>query len=309
MNIDDPKLTAFALGELDEPERSAIEGQVAQSPEAQRYVDEMQNLARALKDEFAAEIQNSVANGSPRDESVQMADLRPVDERRATTWLQRRSLSDIHDDPWFWSIGRPLAVAAIVSILAILSAILIISRSRHDSIASPPTDYTSIEGEQIPPGEIGLESIGPEQVSNPWSGEAVRRIDHVVIGELVVENSGASEVRIIETVNDAYRVQHLKERLTVPVLSRQPETRPTGRIYTLMFVDRGGRIVAGTNFYWVTNFGFVLRPLQSAYESAGRYFVGGNAILPGDWKSNVNYRDYAIPFADWQDCIGYAPGV
>src|SRR6202162_2494852 len=298
MNIDDPKLTAFALGELDKPERSAIESQVAQSPEAQRYVDEMRKLARALKDEFAAEIQNSVATG-----------LRPVDERRAATWLHRRNLSDIHDDPWFWSIGRPLAVAASLSILAILSAVLITSRSRHDSIASPPTDYTSIEGEQTPPSEIGLESIGPEQVSNPWSGEAIRRIDHVVIGELVGENSGAGEVRIIETVNDAYRVQRLKERLTVPALSRQPETQPTDRTYTLMFVDRGGRIVAGTNFYWVANFGFVLPPLQSAYESAGRYFVGGDAILPGDWKSNVNYRDYAIPFVDWQDCIGYAPGV
>ena len=40
MNLDDPKLTAFALNELDEPERSQVAQAIAESPEAQRAVDE-----------------------------------------------------------------------------------------------------------------------------------------------------------------------------------------------------------------------------------------------------------------------------
>src|SRR5947208_2042362 len=88
MNIDDPKLTAFALDELDEPEKSTIAREVAESPEAQRAVDETRELARALKNEFAAE----------------MANEKPI---AATA---RRNLSDIRDDPWFWGIGRPPAV-------------------------------------------------------------------------------------------------------------------------------------------------------------------------------------------------------
>jgi hypothetical protein len=40
MNIDDPKVTAFALDELDEPERSTIAREIAALPEAQRAVDE-----------------------------------------------------------------------------------------------------------------------------------------------------------------------------------------------------------------------------------------------------------------------------
>ena len=87
MNIDDPKLTAFALDELDEPERSTIAREVAQSPEAQRVIDETRDLARALKNEFAAEL-----NNEPKP---------PL------------SLSDIQDDPWFWGIGRPLAIAGL----------------------------------------------------------------------------------------------------------------------------------------------------------------------------------------------------
>ncbi len=49
MNLDDPKLTAYALGELEEPERSAIARAIADSPEAQRVVLETQQVAQALR--------------------------------------------------------------------------------------------------------------------------------------------------------------------------------------------------------------------------------------------------------------------
>ena len=55
MNIDDPKLTSYALDELDEAERAAILEEVATSPEVQREVQETQTMARLLRKEFAAE--------------------------------------------------------------------------------------------------------------------------------------------------------------------------------------------------------------------------------------------------------------
>ncbi len=61
MNIDDPKLTAFALGELDEAEESRIARAVTESPEAQRLVDEMRELSAALKNEFASELKSEKA--------------------------------------------------------------------------------------------------------------------------------------------------------------------------------------------------------------------------------------------------------
>ena len=39
MNVDDPKLTAYALDELDEAERSAIARATADSPEMQRFIN------------------------------------------------------------------------------------------------------------------------------------------------------------------------------------------------------------------------------------------------------------------------------
>ena len=94
MNIDDPKLTAYALDELDEAERVAIAHEVAASPEAQREVQERQTMARLLRKDFAAELNKKA----------------PL----------RVNLSDIRDDPWFWSIARPLAIAAVLAVFAVI---------------------------------------------------------------------------------------------------------------------------------------------------------------------------------------------
>src|SRR6266487_3438937 len=45
MNIDDPKLTAYALDELDEAERVAITHEVAASPEAQCGIEQVSSTS------------------------------------------------------------------------------------------------------------------------------------------------------------------------------------------------------------------------------------------------------------------------
>ena len=126
MNIDDPKLTAFALDELDEPERSAVARAVAESVAAQQLVGEIRKLSDVIKNEFAAETQTNVvtALGSP-------------EEPRTATGLQPQSLSDIRDDPWFWSIGRPLAIAAILAIFGIIAGVTFWPRQNSTRFAGP----------------------------------------------------------------------------------------------------------------------------------------------------------------------------
>jgi len=104
MNIDDPKLTAFALDELEEPEKSTTARAVAESPEAQRFVDDTRNLADALKNEFASQLKTEKATPA--------------------------NLIDIRGDPWFWSIARPLAIAAVLALLAVISGVTVFSLKR-----------------------------------------------------------------------------------------------------------------------------------------------------------------------------------
>jgi hypothetical protein len=97
MNLDDPRLTAYALDELDETERQAIAREIKASPEAQREIQETQTMARLLRAGFAAELEHPAAT-------------KPISA----------NLSDIRDDPWFWTRARPLAIAAVLAVFAVI---------------------------------------------------------------------------------------------------------------------------------------------------------------------------------------------
>src|SRR5207244_4711919 len=113
MNIDDPKLTAYVLDELDEPERSAIARATAHSPEVQRFVEETQDLAGALRSQYRIELQRELIAGG--------------------------KLTAIHGDA-FWSKAGPLAIAALLAVLAVVGAVVF---SSHQSRISALTESSS----------------------------------------------------------------------------------------------------------------------------------------------------------------------
>ena len=134
MNIDDPKLTAYALDELDEAERAAIANEVAASPEAQREIQETQTMARLLRKDFAAELS--------KEPSL------------------RANLSDIRDDPWFWSVARPLAVAAAIAVFAVIGLAIFGSYKLHQNeIAQASRGPTNLP--LAAPSEIEAETAPP----------------------------------------------------------------------------------------------------------------------------------------------------
>jgi len=140
MNIDDPKLTAFALGELEEPEKSTIARAVAESPEAQRFVDETRELAAALSNEFASELKTEAAEPA--------------------------NLIDIRDDPWFWSIARPLAIAAVLALLAAVSGVAVFSL-RRESGRVAQAEAIRLPAVQPNPAEVEGELQIPMEVPPP----------------------------------------------------------------------------------------------------------------------------------------------
>jgi hypothetical protein len=107
MNIDDPKLTAYALDELDERERSTIARATADSPEVQRFVSETQELARVLRSQYRLELQRKL--------------------------IAPEKLTAIQGDA-FWSRTGPLAIAALIAVLAVVGAVMF---SNYESRISP----------------------------------------------------------------------------------------------------------------------------------------------------------------------------
>jgi hypothetical protein len=152
MNIDNPKLTAYALDELDEAERAAITHEAAASPEAQREVEETQTMARLLRKEFAAEAEQ----------------LRHRENTDATKAPLSANLSDIRDDPWFWTRARPVAIAAVFAIFAVIGlAIFGSNKLREKEIAQADQRSTT-----IPPRSRAVEAE-VEDAQNPIASYAI----------------------------------------------------------------------------------------------------------------------------------------
>jgi len=101
INLDDPNLTAFALGELSGAEHAAMEQAVSSSAEAQAFVAETQQLAGLLKSEYAADRQ------LPPEPSQNI--IRMEEQRRLWSPVQWGSLAAV------------LAIFAVLGVLAVSS--------------------------------------------------------------------------------------------------------------------------------------------------------------------------------------------
>ena len=99
INLDDPNLTAFALGELSGAEHAAMEEAVASSAEAQAFVAETQQFSRLLKSEYAADQQQQ----PERSPNI----IRMEEQRRLWSSTQ------------WGSLAAALAIFAVVGALAV----------------------------------------------------------------------------------------------------------------------------------------------------------------------------------------------
>ena len=94
VNLDDPNLTAFALGELDPDEHAKMAKAIADSPEAQSYVAETQQFARLLRAEYEAERQQP--GDAVREKRREFTNVVWTEEqRRSSTRYQWGSLAAV----------------------------------------------------------------------------------------------------------------------------------------------------------------------------------------------------------------------
>ena len=142
MNVDDPKLTAYALDELDEPERLAIARATADSPEVQRFVAETQELARVLRSQYQLELQRG--------------------------WGAPGKLTAIQGDA-FWSRTGPLAIAALIAVLAVVGAVMFSNYESHISPISRSNLPRHLAGNRVQPNQFA--PVEAEDAARPGQNE------------------------------------------------------------------------------------------------------------------------------------------
>jgi Ca-activated chloride channel family protein len=114
VNLDDPNLTAFALGELSADDHAKMAEAVADSPEAQSYVAETQQFARLLRAEYETDRQQPAA----RSPFI----VRMEEERRAS---------------WRYQWG---SLAAALAIFAVIAAAAFTTIQRSGTLSKRLTD-------------------------------------------------------------------------------------------------------------------------------------------------------------------------
>lgn len=117
LNLDESKLTAYVLGELDADERVRVEAFLAANPEARKWVEELRQTAGVLEQELLSEPCPELTTQQTR------AIDRNLAARRAD-----RSQAERTGRPWFRL--RLIELLVVVAIIGILSAMLLPTLSK-----------------------------------------------------------------------------------------------------------------------------------------------------------------------------------
>jgi Ca-activated chloride channel family protein len=115
VNLDDPNLTAFALGELDPDDHAKMAKAIADSPEAQSYVAETQQFARLLRAEYEGERQQPTAGPAIAEEKRQRL--------TKVVWTEEQRRSSLR---YQWG-----SLAAVLAMFAVIAAVAITTIQRE----------------------------------------------------------------------------------------------------------------------------------------------------------------------------------
>jgi len=169
VKLDDPNLTAFALGELSADDHAKMAEAVADSPEAQSYVAETQQFARLLRAEYEADRQQP----SPRSPFI----ARMEEERRGS---------------WRYQWG---SLAAALAIFAVIAAVAFTAIQRSGTLSKriadnpkpsnaanlpvgpqPSVSETTLEAEPGPSADIYIaqQPVEPQATTAPSAPTEMR---------------------------------------------------------------------------------------------------------------------------------------
>ena len=137
INLDDPNLTAYALGELSDPTRAEMEKAVSQSAEAQAFVQETRQMAALLENEFAAELAHAARKP---------LNIMPLPAPRS-----------------FWSDAQWLSIglAALLAVCAVIAAVALSPRAHRGRAANARGGISGLPRLATTPAEIQME-VTPE---------------------------------------------------------------------------------------------------------------------------------------------------
>lgn len=147
--LDDPRLTAYALGELDESERADVEAILAESPEARQWVEEVRQTAQQMTGEMAQEPCPMLTN----------AQLDAIDVKLDRRVRETQSRAPGTRPASWWPRLRLVEIFVVVGLLAIMAAMFLPALSKAKSKAKRVTSRALLRQFEIEQ-ELGRQELG-----------------------------------------------------------------------------------------------------------------------------------------------------
>jgi Ca-activated chloride channel homolog len=168
INPNDPKWTAYVLGELDDRERAAVEQSLESSEEARVLVGELRVAASMLKDELVAQSPATLNDG-------QRAAIQAAANRKVRRWSAPRMAT--------WAAG--LAAAGLILFAVTTQSLL---RSRSAALPVPP----ALTSQNLPPvlEEPSVSAVPPALRDKPQQTEQdgiVGNVENQVLSSEAIE--------------------------------------------------------------------------------------------------------------------------
>jgi Ca-activated chloride channel family protein len=160
VNLDDPKLTAFALGELSPDDHAKMAKAIADSPEAQSYVAETQQFARVLRAEYEADRQQPAEAIVKKPQRFSDA-ARIEEERRSSSSYQWGSLA---------AAFAMFAVIAALAITTLQRGTHVVAKKISDKPSGPkdnPSAIVEAEPEPTVEMEVAQQPVEPATTAAP----------------------------------------------------------------------------------------------------------------------------------------------
>ena len=149
---DDPKLTAYALGELPAAERAAVEAELKQSPDCRRAVGEIRAMSGMLEQELAEEACPALSASATANVLAALP--------KSRSWLER--LFAFESAPRArWKFELALAGYASAVTLALVAVLVPLGRAPHETVAVVPGPVTNANAQTVQQPSV------PETVSPP----------------------------------------------------------------------------------------------------------------------------------------------
>ena len=278
---DDPRLTAYALGELGHSERTQVDVLLAESAEARMALEEIRETIALLRSELA--FQSTLTLTSSQREIVEQAAVVPITFAPNTVVPNAiMSVNSRKTSRWVVIVRAATTVAAVA---AVAVAVPLVSRSLQDGLSSPSASE-SLSGQVVTATRV---QPGAETAKQLSKGEAagmsgqVEPDDDAATHPVIIQNGEGNvqqlvDIGIVALTGD----ESDAEKPSQPVAERGKET-----------IDRIVKSDGKSN----------LNELLTA-----DVFVDGLQSSPGDSPETLEYKssDYGVakPAGDAGDAAG-----